>query len=108
MSSKSEAHQQNGTKASRIADWFSQSGVTFTQVEIFSDTEVYGNDAYGIRALQDIAEGDVIATIPKAKVISGKTSSLGAFLEENKLGGKAQSLPSIFIKAVFSSITAPD
>ena len=106
MNSESKMHQQNG-KASRIADWFAQSGVTFTQVEVFSDTEVYGNDAYGIRALGDIAEGDVIATIPKARVISGKTSSLGAFLEENKLGGKAWSLPSVFIKAVFSSMTAP-
>ena len=79
--------QLDGLKAARLVNWFTQAGITYTGVELFSDTDVYGIDAYGLRAIDAIAEGDVIATIPKDKVISGKTSSLGPFLEDNKLGG---------------------
>ena len=79
--------QQGAAKASRIADWFSEAGITHERVELFSDTELYGDDAFGIRALEDIAEGTNIARIPKDAVISCKTSSLEPFLEEHKLGG---------------------
>ena len=80
--------QNAGSKAARLDDWFPQAGITQNGVELFRDTNAYGNEAYGIRATEDIPEGLVIATIPKDKVISCKTTSLGAFLEDNKLGGK--------------------
>ena len=88
MSLTISSREDDGSKAARISDWFSRAGITCDGVELFTDAEAYGNDAYGLRAIDEIPEGRVIATIPKNKVISSKTSSLGPFLEDNKLGGE--------------------
>ena len=74
-------------KDARLTEWFASVGIKHKNITLFSNPAAYGDDSLGISAKADIEEGQLIGTIPKSAIISAKTSSLGPFLEENKIGG---------------------
>lgn len=87
MNVSSDSKAFISAKATRLAAWFSEAAIKYDRVALFSNEDMYSGDALGIHAIEDIEEGSVIATVPKASVISARTSSLGPFLEEHKIGG---------------------
>lgn len=75
------------TRLRSLLDWLSRMAITYQRVTVSCIPETYGGESLGVLATDDIEEGALIATIPKAAIISVKTTSLAEFLEEHKIAG---------------------
>ncbi len=70
--------------ASRLERWFDTVGITIEAGRV----RIRATDGgLGIFAVRTVLEGDALCTIPKAAVLSVKTSGIADLLEENKIRG---------------------
>ena len=72
-------------RLARLTRWLRQAGVDWPDDRVSLRVSPYGG--FGVFACQDIAEGAVLATIPKTAVLSVKTSGARDVLREARLGG---------------------
>lgn len=74
-------------KKGRLEKWFEQVCIRHDSVTLFSDSAEYGDESLGVKAMEEIIEGCIIATIPKEAIISMKNSTIGDLLERQWIGG---------------------
>lgn len=73
----------------RLLAWFKDCHIAYDAdlIELRGDPSLYSGEGLGIFARKDVPEKAVLASIPKAAVLSVQNTSLAAFLKENRIGG---------------------
>ena len=68
----------------RLEKWLGSVGVSIEAEKVRIKTS---NGGLGVFAVADVTKGDLLCTIPKAAVLSVKTSGIADLLEENRIRG---------------------
>ncbi|CAM6058757.1 unnamed protein product [Sphagnum tenellum] len=67
--------------------WMRENGIEYSDALAFHEGDKTVAADIGVKALYDLKEGDLIATIPKEACLTVKTSQAAAMLDEAELGG---------------------
>ncbi len=67
--------------------WMRENGIEYSDALAFHEGDKTVAADIGVKALYDLKEGDLIATIPKEACLTVKTSQAAAMIDEAELGG---------------------
>jgi len=67
--------------------WMRENGIEYSDALAFYEGDKTVAADIGVKALYDLKEGDLIATIPKEACLTVKTSQAAAIIDEAELGG---------------------